>query len=116
MIETFGRRLKRLREGEGLSQTQVASLIGVDQSTMCSYENDRRQPPIATLINLASIFRVTTDYLLGVEKERPIDLGNLTSKDIEMVKGLVDLLAEGNIAKSTLRQIRRTDELWNEEI
>ena len=114
MIETFGKRLKRLREGEKLSQTQLASLIGVDQSTLCSYEGDRRQPPIATLVTLAKWFGVTTDYLLGVEMERALDLSQLSPMEIEIIRSLVRALSEGNEAKIKLQQANRADAVWNE--
>ena len=90
MIETFGSRLRKLRESEHLSQTKVASLIGVNKAAVSYYENDSRQPPLATLINLASTFGVTTDYLLGVEKKRPLNLSGLTESDIETLRYIIE--------------------------
>ncbi len=92
MIETFGVRLKRIREREKLSQVQVASLIGVSQAAVCSYESDKRQPPLATLVTMAAVFGVSVDYLLGVEKRRLLDVSKLTDKEVEMMNYLVQSL------------------------
>lgn len=71
MMESLGNRLKQLRQNNRLRQDQVASLVGVNKNTMCSYENDVRQPSYEILVRLATIYRVSTDYLLGCEsKER----------------------------------------------
>ena len=39
MMESLGNRLKQLRQNNRLRQDQVASLVGVNKNTMCSYEN-----------------------------------------------------------------------------
>ena len=64
MMESLGNRLKQLRQNNRLRQDQVASLVGVNKNTMCSYENDVRQPSYEILVRLATIYRVSTDYLL----------------------------------------------------
>jgi transcriptional regulator with XRE-family HTH domain len=73
----------------------VAVLIGADKSAVCCYENDTRQPPYTTLISLANIFNVTTDYLLGY-RDRLVDVSELTPDDLEVVKKVVDILKEKN--------------------
>ena len=65
MIDTLGSRLRRLRESKRLNQAQVARLIDVTRSSLCCYENDTRQPSLDILIRLATLYRVSTDYLLG---------------------------------------------------
>ena len=60
------------------------------------HENDSRQPPLATLINLASTFGVTTDYLLGVEKKRPLNLSGLTESDIETLRYIIEKMVAAN--------------------
>ena len=72
MMESLGNRLKQLRQNNRLRQDQVASLVGVNKNTMCSYENDVRQPSYEILVRLATIYRVSTDYLLGCESKRTV--------------------------------------------
>ena len=79
MMESLGNRLKQLRQNNRLRQDQVASLVGVNKNTMCSYENDVRQPSYEILVRLATIYRVSTDYLLGCESKRTVDV----SKEVD---------------------------------
>lgn len=84
-MDSLGKRLRQLRQNNRLRQDQVASLVGVNKNTMCSYENDVRQPSYEILVRLATIYRVSTDYLLGCESKRTVDVSGLTPKEIQMV-------------------------------
>lgn len=61
-------RLKELRESKGLSQEQLAKIIGVDRTTIVKYETGASRPT-RYLKRIAHFFDVTTDYLLGNEPE-----------------------------------------------
>ena len=62
----FAHRLKELREQKGLKQKELAKLVNVSQKTISAYETGRAQPPSETLQQLAKIFGVTVDFLLGL--------------------------------------------------
>ena len=62
---TFGKRLREARLKEHMTQPALAEAIDVAVRTYQSYEQDERLPTINTLINLADILNVSTDYLLG---------------------------------------------------
>ena len=57
-------RIKELREQKGLSQEQLAKIIGVDRTTIVKYETGASRPT-RYLKRIAHFFDVTTDYLLG---------------------------------------------------
>lgn len=57
--------IKDIRVRKGLTQSEVASALGVSSVVYSRYENGKRQPSIDTLIQMADIFGVTVDYLLG---------------------------------------------------
>jgi len=59
-------RLKELREGRGLSQSDLADITGIPQSTLSHYERGV-EVSASNLIKLAYCFQVTADYLLGIE-------------------------------------------------
>ena len=61
-------RLKELRNENGISQTKLAEDLGVTQVCICKYESGQREPDIATIIKISKYFKVSTDYLLGVEE------------------------------------------------
>lgn len=59
-------RLREQREKEGLSQRQVAEQLGMLQQQYQRYEQGVRDIPTPVLIALAELYRVSTDYLLGL--------------------------------------------------
>ena len=57
--------IKEIRLHKGLTQAEVASALGVSSVVYSRYETGSRQPSIDVLIQMADIFGVTVDYLLG---------------------------------------------------
>lgn len=66
----FAETLKQLRKDRNLTQIQLAEYFGYSHVAVVKWENGTREPDFATLIKLADYFEVTTDYLLGREKEK----------------------------------------------
>lgn len=93
----FGVNLKKLRLQEGLTQQQLADKLGVTKSVVSYYELQERSPSPEVLTKLASIFHVTTDSLLGIERSGDyVDLSGLDEEDIVTVKRLVTSLRQKN--------------------
>ena len=63
-------RLKELREDNDLKQKELAEYLHIKQNTYSQYENGQRQLPIDILIKLAKYYNVSTDYILGLSKEK----------------------------------------------
>ncbi len=66
----LGERLKTLRKEKNLTQEQLAKIIHVGKVSVCCYEKEVRTPSIDTLIDLANIFNVSLDYLVGRTDKR----------------------------------------------
>lgn len=64
----FGERIRTVRKNAGCSQKEFCSILDIPQSTLSAYETDRMQPTIASLVNLATKFNVSLDWLCGIEK------------------------------------------------
>lgn len=64
-------RLKGLRTSRNMLQKDVAGLLGIDRTTYAKYESGASEPNHETLLKLAQIFNVTTDYLLGRDENEP---------------------------------------------
>lgn len=92
MKENFGERIKRLRLEKGLKQEQVAVLLQVNRKAVSHYENNMREPSFGILVQLAEIYKVSTDYLLGVEKKRVIYTSGLNDRQYALVRQLVEEL------------------------
>lgn len=95
MVE-FGIRLRALRKERNMTQRVLADRLGLATSAVCSYEAGARFPSYEILIKIARIFRVSTDYLLGVEEKRSIDVTDLSEEDIEILVSLSNLLRSKN--------------------
>ena len=57
--------LKKLRNEKGISQQQLASVIGISQQSINKYENHNVEPDIFTLSALADYFGTSVDFLIG---------------------------------------------------
>ena len=64
----FGERIRKVRKNAGCSQKEFCSMLDIPQSTLSAYETDRMQPTIASLVNIATKFNVSLDWLCGIEK------------------------------------------------
>ena len=62
----MGKRLKELREERGYTQKQVADKLGLNSVTYLHYEKEQREPPLGLLADMAQLYGVTVDYLLGL--------------------------------------------------
>lgn len=63
-------RMRNLREDNDLTQQEVATMLGTSQTMYARYERGANEMPIRHLIKLAKYYDVSTDYLLGLTKER----------------------------------------------
>ena len=66
----YVRILRDLREDADKTQTQIAEVLGTSQTMYARYERGANELPIHHLITLSRYYGVSTDYLLGLSKER----------------------------------------------
>jgi transcriptional regulator with XRE-family HTH domain len=96
MNETMGQRLLRLRKARGLSQREAADRLGIDRSTISAYERNMRQPSYEILVRMVSVYKVSSDYLLGIEESRSINTKGLSDKEYEAFSFLINDLSAKN--------------------
>ena len=94
MVFDFGYRLKNLRQQHHLTQTQVANRLNLSKTSISDYENNVKTPSQDVLIKLAGLYRVSTDYLLGLDDEEMISVEGLTRQQRRLVEELVRMLQE----------------------
>ena len=94
MVFDFGYRLKNLRQQHHLTHTQVANRLNLSKTSISGYENNVKTPSQDVLIKLAGLYRVSTDYLLGLDDEEMISVEGLTRQQRRLVEELVRMLQE----------------------
>ena len=62
--------MRDLREDADLTQQEIASRLGTSQTMYARYERGANELPIHHLLKLCEIYDVSSDYLLGKDKER----------------------------------------------
>jgi len=82
-METFGQRLRKLRQKHNLDQTALADVLEMTQGAISLYERGERDPGTETLSRLADFFDVSVDYLVG-----RCAVENMTIQDIKTVDDL----------------------------
>lgn len=70
-------RLKQLREQRGMKQSELGKLLNVKDATISKYESGKIPLTGETLLSLSKIFNVSTDYILGREKETANDVSDI---------------------------------------
>ena len=60
-------RIRELRNERNLRQADLGKIIRVQPSTISNWENEKTEPDYESLVAMAELFDVTTDYLLGVD-------------------------------------------------
>ena len=62
-------RIQELRTERGLTQRELAEKIGVKNYTVANWEQNRTEPSVRDLIDLANFFECSVDYLIGREND-----------------------------------------------
>lgn len=92
----FGKKLKSLRTEAGMTQADLAKRLSITKSVVSYYELQERTPSPDVLIQLADIFHVTTDYLLGIDHRKMIDISDLSDEDMRFLLITVETLRKKN--------------------
>ena len=87
-------RLKLMRESYHWDQTELARRLGVSKQSVSNWENSNIQPSIDMLIKLAELFRVSTDFLLGLDNRLTIDVTGLKTETVAHLQSLINVMQE----------------------
>ena len=94
MIEGLPERLKESRTRLHLSQRGVAEYLKISPSIVSAYETGERTPSTENLLKLSSLFRCSTDYLLGRVEDKPgavLDVSGLTDDQVRALVGIIEV-------------------------
>lgn len=85
----FGKTLYDLRKKHGYTQQRVADILDVSVTTIGRWENNYKLPSASNLIDLASLYHVPLNYLVGIDKEKSVVTENLTPEQQDLINMIV---------------------------
>jgi len=93
-MSNFGATIKKLRERNKLTQTELAQVLNISKSMVSSYETGQRSPSYDVLIKIARFFNVSMDYLYGFKSDMYVSIEGLEEKEKQMVRNLIEIFRE----------------------
>ena len=69
MGKELGQRILSAIRMKGISQKELASIVGVTEGVISRYVSGERDPKPDMIANIATALHTTSDYLLGIEKD-----------------------------------------------
>lgn len=82
--------IKQLRQSRNMTQTELSERLGVSKQCVSNWENDYIQPSIEMLVKIAEFFKVSTDFLLGIDNRTTIDVTGLSPSEVAHICQIVD--------------------------
>lgn len=83
-------RIRQLRTERNMTEVQLARILCVSKQTIANWENDNILPSIYMLIKLADYFSVSTDYLLGRDDKRYLEVTGLPDIKVAHLQQIAD--------------------------
>ena len=85
-------RIKTLREENQMTQAELARRLSITRASVNAWEMGISAPSTPSIVELAGIFHISTDYLLDVDRSASISIAGLTEADVRIVYALVEHL------------------------
>lgn len=102
----IGERMKEVREKNGLTQSALAKKLNISRSAVNAWEMGVSIPSAQYLVELSKLFKVTTDYLLGLSTEELVDISFLEEEEKKLLYGFLDYFKKyGDMVRSINRQL-----------
>ena len=87
---TMAERIKFLREKLELTQAEIARRLGISRAGVNAWEMGLSVPSTQYVVELAKIFGVSTDYLLGMGKTAMVSVEGLSEKQVAAVVNVIE--------------------------
>ncbi len=82
--------IRKLRMESGKSQVFMAKSLGVTKQCISNWENNNIQPSVDMLLKIADYFSVSTDFLLGIDNRKYLNVTGLSDSQIYHIKQRID--------------------------
>ena len=104
----FSYTLVSLMEENNMKQNVVAEKVGVTEVTISRYISGKRTPRLDIIIKIANLFKVSTDYLLGITSNPSpaLSSGNLNTDISEIAHKLYSLKNDEHLSQKQIELIK----------
>lgn len=104
LIANIGEILKNAREDKGLTQAEVMRITGINRKSLSGYENNVAEPDLHTFAELAKLYSLSADHILGIRSDSPtyvptraeqqyiLKIKKLDQQHLEELDALLDIL------------------------
>lgn len=89
-------RIKSLRMSNDMTQTDLAKKLNITRSSVNAWEMGISTPSTTYIVELAQLFHVSTDYLLGLSNNVTVDISHLNEREIQLVYELIQYFRTKN--------------------
>lgn len=87
-------KVKLLRESNNLTQNDVAKRLGITRSSVNAWEMGISVPSTMYIVELARLFSVSTDYILGLEHREVLDISGLDEESVQILNSMLQYMKE----------------------
>lgn len=106
VLGMIGEQIRATREKNGLTQSALAKKLGISRSAVNAWELGVSVPSAQYLVELSRLFKVSTDYLLGLTNREMVDISGLADEEKKMVYSFLEYFDKyGNTVRNINRQV-----------
>ena len=97
MVIGLDNRIKKLREAKGWTQSELGKKMKVTRASVNAWEMGISNPSTDYLVDLAKIFDVSSDFLLGLKESSTINVNGLSVNDVSIIYTIIERLRNENL-------------------
>ena len=87
-------KIKTLRMSNNLTQNDIAKKLGITRSSVNAWEMGISVPSTMYIVELANLFAVSTDYILGLEHKAVLDISGLDNDSVRILNDMVQYMRD----------------------
>ncbi|MGI6009868.1 MAG: helix-turn-helix domain-containing protein [Ruminococcus sp.] len=87
-------RIKELRIAHKMNQIEFGKKLNVTKQSVSNWENNNIQPSVDMLVKIADCFSVSTDYLLGRDSRKYLDVSDLSPLEVVHLQNIINDLRQ----------------------
>ncbi len=87
-------KIKSLRESNSMTQNDIAKRLGITRSSVNAWEMGISVPSTMYIVELAQLFSVSTDYLLGLSHKAVLDISELDDESVRILSEMAQYMRD----------------------